>query len=191
LTGERAHYELAAGRLTEARRLLSAMEASASDGGLLPEQIWDSDDIAERELFLGRPSGSAMPLAWAHAEHIKLLRSLRDGAVFDMPAPTKTRYIDGKPPPAPQSWRFTSKITKIGSGRTLRLELLQPARVRWSADNWTTIHDSMTEASGLGTYICDLPSGELRGAAAMQFTFFWVETNTWQGANFAVEIAAP
>jgi glucoamylase len=191
LTGERAHYELAAGRLTEARRLLAAMEAAASDGGLLPEQIWDSDDIAARELFLGRPSGSAMPLAWAHAEHIKLLRSLRDGAVFDMPAPTKTRYIDRKPPPAPQSWRFTSKITKIGSGRTLRLELLQRARVRWSADNWTTVHDSMTEATGLGTYICDLPSDELRAAAPIQFTFFWLETNTWQGANFAVEIAAP
>ncbi len=45
LTGERAHYELAAGRPQEARRLLAALEASASTGGLLPEQIWDSDDI--------------------------------------------------------------------------------------------------------------------------------------------------
>lgn len=72
-------YEIAAGRLEEARRLLATFEASASVGGLLPEQIWDSEDIPERELFLGRPSGSAMPLVWEHAEHIKLLRSLRDG----------------------------------------------------------------------------------------------------------------
>src|SRR6201999_3027845 len=70
LTGERAHYELAARRPKEARRLLATLEASASAGGLIPEQIWDSDDIPGRELFFGRPSGSAMPLVWAHAEHI-------------------------------------------------------------------------------------------------------------------------
>ncbi len=190
LTGERAHYELAAGRPAEARRLLAAMEASGSDGGLLPEQIWDSDDIPARELFLGRPSGSAMPLAWAHAEHIKLLRSLRDGAVFDMPPQTKSRYVINKPLPAPQSWRLASKITKIGSGGTLRLELLSEARVRWSADAWATVHDSMTEPTGLGTFICDLPTRELSAGAIVQFTFFWVETGTWQGVNFAVEIAA-
>lgn len=191
LTGERAHYELAAGRLDETRRLLAAMEASASDGGLLPEQIWDSEDIPARELFLGRPSGSAMPLAWAHAEHIKLLCSLRDGAVFDMPPQTRNRYVANKPPPGPQSWRLSSKIMKVAAGRTLRLELLQQARVRWSADDWRTVHDSITEATGLGTCICDLATSELRAGTAVQFTFFWIETNHWEGVNFAVEIAAP
>ena len=93
LTGERAHYELAAGKPAEAKRLLVTMEASASSGGLLPEQIWDSEDIPELELLLGRPSGSAMPLGWAYAEHIKLLRSLKDGTVFDMPPQTFYRYV--------------------------------------------------------------------------------------------------
>ena len=49
-------------------------------------------DIPERELYRGRPSGSAMPLVWAHAEHIKLLRSLREGRVFDMPPQPYQRY---------------------------------------------------------------------------------------------------
>ncbi len=49
---------------------------------------------AERELYFGRPSGSAMPLVWAHAEYIKLRRSLRDGRVFDMPPQTVDRYIE-------------------------------------------------------------------------------------------------
>jgi glucoamylase len=103
LTGERAHFEIAAGRTTEAVRLLAALEASASPGGLLPEQIWDEADIPEKELFLGRPSGSAMPLVWAHAEHIKLLRSIRDGAVFDMPPQPLERYVKTKPAPAPRA----------------------------------------------------------------------------------------
>ena len=42
LTGERAHYELAAGRPAEAMRLLRAMERFAGDGGLIPEQVWDT-----------------------------------------------------------------------------------------------------------------------------------------------------
>jgi glucoamylase len=76
LTGERAHYELAAGRITEAKRLLTTLESFANDSGLISEQVWDSPDIPERELHFGRPSGSAMPLVWAHAEHLKLQRSL-------------------------------------------------------------------------------------------------------------------
>ena len=95
LTGERAHYELAAGRIDEARRLLKTMEAFTSAGGMIPEQIWDTDDIPERDLFFGHPSGSGMPLVWAHAEYIKLARSIRDGKVFDMPPATAERYLSG------------------------------------------------------------------------------------------------
>ncbi|MCL4476792.1 MAG: glycoside hydrolase family 15 protein, partial [Nitrospirae bacterium] len=74
LTGERAHYELAAGRRAEAERLSRTMEAFANEGGMISEQVWDAPDIPERELFFGRPSGSAMPLVWAHSEYVKLRR---------------------------------------------------------------------------------------------------------------------
>ncbi|MGH9141225.1 MAG: glycoside hydrolase family 15 protein, partial [Vicinamibacterales bacterium] len=76
LAGERAHYELAAGHAAEAHRLLGAMEAQAGNSGLIPEQIWDTAAIPDKDLFPGRPTGSARPLVWAHAEHVKLLRSL-------------------------------------------------------------------------------------------------------------------
>jgi glucoamylase len=72
LAGERAHYELAAGRRSEAESLLTVMEQStAGHGRLLPEQVWDADDIPALELFRGKPSGSACPLVWAHSEYIK------------------------------------------------------------------------------------------------------------------------
>jgi glucoamylase len=92
LTGERAHYELAAGRPENARALLRTLEACGSDGGLLPEQVWDGPDIPELKLYFGRPSGSAMPLVWAHAEHLKLVRSLHQGRVFDLPPQPVQRY---------------------------------------------------------------------------------------------------
>ena len=189
LTGERAHYELAAGRPQEARRLLAALEAAASTGGLLPEQIWDSEDVAARELFLGRPSGSAMPLVWAHAEHIKLLRSLRDNAVFDTPPQTLDRYVKNTPPPAPIAWRSTSRVDRVAPGRVLRLECLDQARIRWSTDDWKTISDSDTIATGLGLYVFDLPAERLTDGTIVRFTMFWPGQNRWEGADFQVEIA--
>ena len=42
--------------------------------------------------IIGHPSGSAMPLVWAHAEYLKLCRSLFDGAIFDRPPQTVERY---------------------------------------------------------------------------------------------------
>jgi glucoamylase len=191
LTGERAHYELAAGRPQEARRLLAALEAAASPGGLIPEQIWDSGDIPGRELFLGRPSGSAMPLVWAHAEHIKLLRSLRDNAVFDMPPQTLDRYVKNTPPPAPIVWRQTAQVERIATGRILRLEFLEPARVHWSTDNWKTVLDGPAVATGLGCYILDLPNGGLGGEGIVRFTMFWPQQNRWEGVNFEVAVVKP
>jgi len=188
LTGERAHYELAAGRPGEAERLLAALEASASSGGLLPEQIWDSEDIPQRELFLGRPSGSAMPLVWAHAEHVKLLRSIRDNAIFDMPPQTLKRYVNNKPAPAPIVWQIASKVECIALGRVLRLEFPDAARIHWSTDNWTTVSDRETTATGLGTYICDLPTERLTNDGLVRFTIFWPLQNRWEGADFQVEI---
>src|SRR5258707_4617325 len=136
LTGERAHYELAAGNRAGAEALLAALEGFAGDGHLIPEQVWDAPDIPERELFAGRPSGSAMPLVWAHAEHVKLLRSLADGRVFDMPPQPRQRYqIDGVRSPH-AVWRFNQKCRGVPQGRIVRVELPAPALVHWSSDDW-------------------------------------------------------
>ena len=78
LAGERAHYELAAGKRKMAEDLLNGMELSTDGSRLIPEQVWDAASIPERELFLGQGTGSACPLVWAHSEYIKLRRSLRD-----------------------------------------------------------------------------------------------------------------
>ena len=43
--------------------------------------------------WLGKPTGSAMPLMWAHAEYIKLLRSTADGKVYDAIPEVAERYL--------------------------------------------------------------------------------------------------
>ncbi|HUB60250.1 MAG TPA: glycoside hydrolase family 15 protein [Puia sp.] len=92
LTGERAHYELAAGNLKQAKKLFRAMEGF-SHQGFLPEQVWDAADLPEKGLIRGKYTGSAMPLTWAQAEYLKLAVSLRMKKVFDMPVHTRDRYL--------------------------------------------------------------------------------------------------
>jgi glucoamylase len=188
LTGERAHYELAAGRTHEAERLLGAMEKFASESGLLPEQVWDTTDIPDRELYFGRPSGSAMPLVWAHAEYVKLRRSLHDGRVFDLPVQTVERYLKKKTRARHAIWRFDQRRRALPAGKLLRLEVMSPAVVRWTADGWHTHEDVKTHDAGLGVHVADLPTRKLTAGGEIAFTFYWPDQRRWEGHNFRVVV---
>ena len=188
LTGERAHYELAAGHLDEAQSLLTTLEAFANPGGLLPEQTWDGKDIPERELFFGKPSGSAMPLVWAHAEYLKLCRSLADGRVFDMPPQTAKRYSLAERLSDYTIWAFNHKIHKIAHGNTLRMFLPAPARIRWSTDEWATEKEHDTHDSTLGVHVADLPTRRLKAGTTIHFKIYWLNQERWEETDYAVEI---
>lgn len=188
LTGERAHYELAAGNPVGAKALLGALEGFASDGHLIPEQVWDAPDIPERGLFRGRPSGSAMPLAWAHAEHVKLLRSLADDRVFDMPPQPRERYQVQGVRPHHSLWRFNNKCRHVSAGRVLRVELSSAALVHWSADGWRTVHDTPTADSGFGIHFADLGTTGLKPGDAVMFTIYWPAENRWEGVDYRLAV---
>ena len=189
LTGERAHYELAAGRKEQAEKLLHTFETFANEGGMLSEQVWDSPDIPEKELFLGKPSGSAMPLVWAHAEYVKLRRSLREGRVFDMPPQTVQRYLKEKTGSPYATWRFNHKCRTMAMGKTLRLETLTSATVHWSDDGWRTVHDTPTKDTGLGVHRADLLTEHLSVGRKVEFTFYWNEAQNWENPDFSVTIS--
>lgn len=186
LAGERGHYELAAGHVERARALVRAMVAFAGESLLLPEQIWDADDIPERELFKGAATGSARPLVWAHAEYIKLCRSIQDGAVFDRPPQTVARYLGNAPPPRFAVWRFNNKIRRMSSGHILRIETLARAVIHAGLDGWSRIVEIETVDSGLGVWIADLDIPALAVAHHVDFTFYWPEASRWEGVDFSV-----
>jgi len=190
LTGERAHFELAAGRVASAKQLLAAMESFANEGGLIAEQVWDAPDLPEHGLHFGRPSGSAMPLVWAHAEYLKLQRSLHDGRLFDQPPQTVQRYLKGKTVSPRLTWRFNHKLRSLPPGKMLRLETLAPAVIHWTADNWKTCHDEKTHDAGLGLHIADLVTRTFPAGTRVRFTFYWPDAGHWEGRDFMVRIAA-
>ncbi len=190
LTGERAHYELLANRVDCAKGLLATMESFANEGGLISEQIWDSPDLPKHDLFLGKPSGSAMPLVWAHAEYIKLRRSLRDGHVFDLPPQTVQRYLIDKTVSPRMVWRFNHKLRSMPAGKSLRVETLAPAVIHWSVDDWKTPQDTKSRDVGLGLHVADLATQSLPDGQEIKFTFYWPGAGHWEGTDFIVRVGS-
>jgi len=185
LTGERGHYELAAGR--DVRRYIRAMEGFASRGGMLPEQVWDEPDRPELGLYLGRPAGSAMPLMWAHAEYIKLLRSTADGQVFDLIPIVADRYRAGRGRKDLQVWKPNRQVRQAAPGQVLRVQAPAPFRLRWTVDEWQSFQDTDSRPSGLGIYFVDIPVA--RGQSApVRFTFFWTDGQRWEGRDYEVRV---
>lgn len=182
---ERGHYELARGDRKEARRMLSVV-AAQSGFDLISEQVWDADDIPSQNLENGRPTRSAMPLVWAHAEFIKLAVSMSSGKIYDQPECVRARYK--KPRPASNLWRFNEKTRAIRSGEQLRFDLLSPAKILYTIDNWHTDKDTFTKDSGLGTHYADIDTSELGAGATIEFTFYWTEQDRWEGRNFSVAV---
>jgi glucoamylase len=169
LAGERAHYELAAGRPEVAVQLLGVMRAQASDGGMLPEQVWDGPDNPERELENGRASGSAMPLVWAHAEYAKLVRSLHDGRVFDMPQQPYERYVRRPTPASLALWASHCRIRYVTQGCTLRVQTSAPATVLWTVDGDSGQHENASRDTSLGAWVTDLDTTQLPPGAVVRF----------------------
>ena len=189
LTGERGHYELAAGR--DPLPFIRAMEQFANGTGLLPEQVWDADDIPAQHQLRGRPSGSAMPLCWSHAEYISLVRSRSDGQVFDRIEPAFRRYVaGGKRDSAYEIWSFRHRIRQVPAGRILRLIVQAAAAVRWTANGWANPGETDTTAIDLGgLHFVDLPTGDLPAGSELEWTFFWQEAGRWEGGgNFLAQV---
>ena len=184
----RARTLRARGRPNRRRRAAcaGAWRRIAGESGLLPEQIWDSADIPERELFIGHASGSAMPLVWAHAEYLKLCRSLFDGrglrsAASDrgaISASNRRRHDH-------VIWRFNNKVRDDAAGQNApRRDACARRSCIGASDGWRTVHDTATRDTTLGVHVVDLATTHLRAGDRVDFTFYWPEEDRWEGHRF-------
>jgi glucoamylase len=188
LTGERGHYELAAGK--DFVSYITAIEEFSSIGGMLPEQIWDYEDLPSAGMYLGRSAGSAQPLVWAHAEYLKLLRSAADGRVFDRISAVEERYAV-----APGKRSFTSKmeifqtgrpISAIPAGHLLRIVDHDRFRVVYTLDNWATTLQTDSRSVGYSSSVADIPTDVHQGGSIL-FTLVWPgQPDRWLGKNIEV-----
>jgi len=190
LTGERGHYELAAGE--DPLPLLLAMVRMASPGGMLPEQVWDAAPVPARGLEPGRPTGSAMPLAWTHAEYIKLVVSRALGRPFDRPERLWRRYGGRRPRLQRVIWCAHAPAAELPEGAALTVAVTAPATFRWGFDGWKDIRESRTSATTLGLHTVQIDTAGLKSGRTIDLTYRFEPSGEWAGRNFRIEvIAAP
>ncbi len=185
LTGERGHYELAAGG--DVKPYIRALEGFSSRGGMLPEQIWDAPDMPEMGLLLGKPTGAAMPLVWAHAEYVKLLRSVTDGQVFDRISVVAERYGSKKRPTPVEFFRFDRPVRSMIAGRKLRLVAEEHFTAVWTVDDWKTTRSTDSHNLGCAGHYADLETAT-GSPGQLIFTFHWRSGDRWEGRNYEVQL---
>ena len=56
-----------------------------------------------------------------------------------MPPQTVRRYLVDKIPPRCAIWRADIPISAITAGQVLRIDMLEPAVLHWSSDNWRNL----------------------------------------------------
>jgi glucoamylase len=187
LAGERAHYELAAGR--DAKPFIRTMANFATQGGMLPEQVWDAADIPSAYMYLGKCAGSATPLMWAHAEYIKLLRSQCEGQVFDRVPVVAERYLNQRGRKDFEIWKSVRRVRRIAAGSVLRVVGPGSFRLRWSADGGSTFHETVSQESGLGLGFVDMATQKGQ-SAPVQFVFMHAEGTPPEDTVYQVEVDA-
>ena len=188
LAGERAHYELAAGRPEVAVQLLGVMRAQASDGGMLPEQVWDGPDLPDFELVNGRATGSAMPLVWAHAEYAKLVRSLHDGRVFDMPQQPYERYVRQRIGCDLTIWAPHCRTRTMPVGNRLRIQSPTDSTIRWSVRDAEPKETASCDTT-IGVWNAELDTVWLPVGAMIRFAVLPVGGLGW-GEIHEIEVMA-
>jgi glucoamylase len=168
LTGERGHYAVMAGE--DPLPFLNAMAKMTGPGGLIPEQIWDAEAIPERGLVPGKPTGSAMPLVWAHGEFLKLLAAHATGRPVELLDVVQVRY-DGLPPSAATwHWRTDSPFGKLPAGRDLLVESVKPFTLHFGFDGWQRLGDVSSSEQCFGMHGVRLTAARLQGAGVLNFT---------------------
>jgi glucoamylase len=171
------------------RPLITAIEKFATQGGMLPEQVWDAPDIPEAFMFFGQPAGSATPLMWAHAEYIKLLRSVSDGQIFDLFAPVAKRYLNQRGRKDLEVWRLNRQIRRMQAGSVLRVVHAEPFRLRWAIADDGAFKETASTPSGLGLEFVDIAS-HAGQTAPVRFTFLPNEAMA-NGSVFEVSLTTP
>lgn len=185
LVGERGHLALQAGE--DATPYLTTMNHCASAGGLLPEQVWDTGAIAQKGLFPGRPSGSAMPLLWSHAEFLKLLIARADGSPVELLTDVDGHFKDPEAyRPSARHWRADVPVTTLPFGFSLSIDALQPFTLHWGLDGWQRVQDRDATSAPFGLWVVRLTAEELGKSKRLDFTRHF--DVGWEGVDYAVAL---
>ena len=199
LVGERGHLAVLSGE--DPLPYLHTMWRCSSVGGLLPEQVWDADPIPHLGLEPGRPSGSAMPLLWAHAEFLKLLVARERRNPVEQLVSVAQRYAPWRhngqgrhdepgeridAPTGTWHWRDEVPVLQLEAGRSLVVEAREPFTLQLGFDGWQCAEARVAMQQPFGLWGVRLSAAELSSVAEINFTRRF--SDGWEGVNHRVTL---
>ncbi len=190
LTGERAHFELAAGN--DIARSSAPSKTSPPSAACSPSRSGTTPtcppNISTAAAPPAPPSRSAGPTPSTSSSSAPS----NDNHIFDRISVVEERYAVPKDQRKFQSrmeiFRTTRPISAMVCGGTLRIIDPEPFQVLWTTDNWAT--KTTTDArpvDGFGAF-ADLTAPAQTGGqtGVLSFTLFWPASNRWLGRNYDV-----
>jgi glucoamylase len=186
LTGERGHFALMCGENVSG--YLQSMIQMSGRAGLIPEQIWDAAPIPEHWLEPGKPSGSAMPLLWAQAEFLKLVRAEKEGRPIELLEVVKRRYGGRSPSASVWHWREDMPFTGLPQGRSVLIESQKPFRLHFGFDGWQSVEERPAEPIGFGMFGVRLDPADLVHRSRVDFTWRDTDSGEWRNKDFSIAL---
>ncbi len=186
LTGEIGHLALLSGN--DVTPFLQTMVKMAGRGGLLPEQVWDEDAPSGSLAQPGRPTGSAMPLLWAHAEYLKLIAARKQGVPIESLDSVKAKYGGKRPAAKTWHWRADAPFVAAPHGRDIRIELPFSFRLHVGFDGWQNISDRESEEVGFDLFGVVLSADDTKHHGRIDFTLWNEEESRWLNEDFSIQL---
>jgi glucoamylase len=183
LAGERGHLALQAGE--DPLPYLETMRRCASAGGLLPEQVWDAEPIPALGLEPGRPTGSAMPLLWSHAEYLKLLAASQSGQPVELLQAVRS-HLARSAGASVWHWRNETPVTTLRPGRALAVTSPLPFVLHYGWDGWQAVADQAATQDAFGNWCVRFDAATLSLHRHLDFPRSL--GGTWEGVDHAVEL---
>ena len=193
ITGERAHYELAAGPWRRRGGCAVRLESFTGEGGMLPEQVWDATGHSEPGTVLWKA------VRLRHAARVGPRRVLEAASVpggrkgLRHPSPDGEAIRGGGPafPLCPLA--AESEKPRHPSGEDPRaIELPQEEIVKWRVDGGGAgkaasraagSGEVPTRSTGLGVHVADLPTSDMSSGTRVAFTVLGSEFSVTVGSE--------
>jgi hypothetical protein len=151
-----------------------------------------SDFILEYAAWLELVEGFPRHYVRINPTNVKLpgpVRCRRDGVCFERVEPAFQRYVVNPGPSRHEIWSFRHQLRQMPRQKILRIIVAAEATVAWSADHWATANKSDTmNRTGLNLWFADLATKDLPDGSVVEFTFFWEDTQRWEGRNWQIDI---
>jgi glucoamylase len=189
LTGERGHFELQRGN--DPMPYLEMMTRMTGPTGLIPEQVWDAPAVPKRLLGPGKPTGSAMPLVWAHAEFLKLLCAREQKRPIELLRSVEQHFQNKAARGGTWHWRTDTPFDALPAQRDLLVEMERPFVLHMGFDGWQAIEDRPSTPLPFGRHGVRLRRAELAGRSVLDFTCYFVKDSKWEGRDHSIKLASP